>query len=151
MKIGSAGEVAFVVIDASVVVEFLIQLRHTAQAALLFRGLTEPESRLELWAPDLVFPDSTSALRKLVRLKSITAAAGATAVERLGRLPIAATGTAALLADAWKMRHSATIYDACYVALAQRLDTPFVTADERLVRARRGLGVQVVSLADIAG
>ena len=139
MKIGRAGEASVVVIDASVAVEFLVQLQYTAHAALLFGELIQPESTLQLWAPDLLFPESASALRKLVLLKSISAAAGTTAIDRLGRLPIATTGTAALLADAWKMRSNVTIYDACYVALARRLDAPFVTADERLTRNRRRL------------
>ena len=149
MKIGRAGEASVVVIDASVAVEFLVQLRHTAHADLLFGELGEAESTLQLWAPDLLFPESASALRKLVRLRAITTAAAATAVDRLGRLPVATTGTAALLADAWEMRNNVTIYDACYLALAKRLDAPFVTADERLVSSRRGKGAQVVSLVEI--
>jgi predicted nucleic acid-binding protein len=149
VKIGRAGETSVVVIDASVAVEFLVQLKYTAHADLLFGELGEPESTLQLWAPDLLFPESASALRKLVLLKAITAAAATATVDRLGRLPVATTGTAALLADAWRMRHNVTIYDACYLALAQRLDAPFVTADERLVRSRLGKGVQVVSLVEI--
>jgi predicted nucleic acid-binding protein len=137
------------VIDASVVVEFLVQLEYTAHADLLFRALADSESTLQLWAPDLLFPESASALRKLVRLKAISATAGTIAVDRLGRLPVAATGTAALLADAWKMRNNATIYDACYLTLAKRLDAPLVTADKRLARAQSGTGIQVVSLAEI--
>jgi predicted nucleic acid-binding protein len=149
VKIGRAGEASVVVIDASVVIEFLVQLRYTAHADLLFRELTESESTLQLWAPDLLFAESASALRKLVLLKSISAAAGATAIDRLRRLPVAATGTAALLDDAWKMRNNVTIYDACYLALARRLDAPFVTADKRLGRNRRRLGAQIVSLEEI--
>jgi predicted nucleic acid-binding protein len=82
-------------------------------------------------------------------LKAIRATEATTAVDRLSRLPIAATGTAALLADAWQLRDTVTIYDACYLALAARLDAPFVTADERLARSRRAKGVAVISLAEI--
>lgn len=149
MKIGKAGEASVVVIDASVVVEFLVELNHTAHADLLFGELADLDSTLQLWAPDLLFPESASALRKLALLKAISPRAATTAVDRLGRLPIATTGTAGLLSDAWKMRNNVTIYDACYLALAERLDAPFVTADERLVRSRRGKGGQVVSLSQI--
>jgi predicted nucleic acid-binding protein len=149
VKIGRAGDASVVVIDASVVVEFLVRHEYTVHADLLFDELADPESTLQLWAPDLLFAESASALRKLVLLKAIGANAATTAVDRLGRLPIATTGTAGLLTDAWKMRHNVTIYDACYLALAERLGAPFVTADEHLVRSRRGKGVQVVSLSEI--
>jgi predicted nucleic acid-binding protein len=150
VKIGRAGEAPVVVIDASVAVEFLVQLKYTTYADRLFEALLDPETTLQLWAPDLLFAESASALRKLVLLKAISPAAAGIAVDRLGRLPIAATGTAALLSDAWSMRNNVTIYDACYLALAKRLDAPLVTADERLARSRRGKGPQVVSLSEIA-
>lgn len=150
MKIGRAGEASVVVVDASVVVEFLVRLTHTAQADLLFGAVTNAAARLQLWAPDLLYCEAASALRKLVRLRSIRVAAAQTAVDRLARLPIAATGTAALLSDAWKMRDNVTIYDACYLALAARLDAPLVTADDRMARSRRGRGVPVVPLSEIS-
>jgi predicted nucleic acid-binding protein len=122
------------VVDASVVVEYLVELTLTREAKRLFDMLREPEG-MEFWAPDLIYPESVSALRKLVRSKAIPAAAGARAVDRLGRMPIAAVGTAALMPEVWKLRHTVTPYDACYVALARRLDAQFVTADQHLARA----------------
>ncbi|HVO24867.1 MAG TPA: type II toxin-antitoxin system VapC family toxin [Candidatus Margulisiibacteriota bacterium] len=126
-----------VVVDASVVVEFLVDLGRARQAARVFSGLLAPERSLEIWAPDLVYAESASALRKLVQRKVIGVAAGTWAMQQLTRLPIMATGTAALMPEVWRMRGGLTAYDACYVALAQRLGATLVTADERLVRARR--------------
>ncbi len=125
-----------VVVDASVVVELLVDLGRARQAAHLFSGLLAPDSTLEIWAPDLVYAESASALRKLVQRKAIGAAAGTRAIQQLTRLPIMATGTAALMPEVWKMRGPLTAYDACYVALARRLGATLVTADERLARAR---------------
>ena len=40
------------------------------------------------------------------------------------------------LADrAWELARNLTIYDAAYVALAELLDAPLVTLDQRLARA----------------
>lgn len=40
------------------------------------------------------------------------------------------------LADrAWQLRHNLTIYDACYVALAEVLDASMITLDARLANA----------------
>jgi predicted nucleic acid-binding protein len=122
-----------VVVDASVVVEYLVELKLTREAKHLFNSLRETDG-IEFWAPDLLYPEAVSALRKLVGLGAIPAGAGTRAVDRLVRLPIAAAGTAALMVEAWKLRHALTPYDACYVALARRLGARFVTADQRLVR-----------------
>ncbi len=35
----------------------------------------------------------------------------------------------------WALRHNLTAYDAAYVALAEALDSPLVTTDERLARS----------------
>jgi predicted nucleic acid-binding protein len=35
----------------------------------------------------------------------------------------------------WELRHNLTVYDAWYVAVAERLETPLVTTDERLARS----------------
>ena len=40
-----------------------------------------------------------------------------------------------LAARAWQLRHSLSFYDALYVALAERLDCPLITADKRIARA----------------
>ena len=42
------------------------------------------------------------------------------------------------------MRHTITIPDAIYVALARHLEAPLVTADLRLARAP-GLGITVIT------
>ena len=127
-----------VVIDASAVVEYLVVLTLTDAATRLFHRAAD--GRVELWAPDLVYSESASALRKLVRLGALAEAPARVAVDHLPRLPITATGTAALMPDAWRMRAFLTPYDACYVALAEVLGAAFVTAERNLaveLRKRR--------------
>lgn len=138
-----------VVVDASVVVEYLVELAFCRQATRLFAGLLAPHSELELWAPDLIYPESVSALRKLVERKAVSPRAGAAAVERLVRLPVVATGTAGLMAEAWRLRGAISPYDACYVALAARLQVPLVTADARLVRALARRPPAVIFLGEL--
>lgn len=38
-------------------------------------------------------------------------------------------------ARAWELRHNVTTYDGCYVALAEAMEVPLATLDERLARA----------------
>jgi predicted nucleic acid-binding protein len=41
----------------------------------------------------------------------------------------------ALLARAWQLRDNVTVYDASYVALAELLSVPLITADAKLAGA----------------
>lgn len=138
-----------VVIDASVVVEYLVELKFTEQATRFFAGLVAPDGDLELWAPDLIFPETASALRNLVQRRAIGPDAGARAVARLERLPIIATGSAGLLPAMWRLRQAVSMYDACYLALAARLRAPVLTADAPLVRARPPGAPRVVFLGEL--
>ena len=47
--------------------------------------------------------------------------------------PLSHHGT--LAARAWQLRHSLTFYDALYLALAESLNCPLITADKRIERA----------------
>lgn len=124
-----------VVIDASAVVEYLVELTLTDPATRLFH--LAAAGRVELWAPDLVYSESASALRKLVRLEAIAAATARTAVENLVDLPISIAGTAALMLEVWRMQAFLTPYDACYVALADALGAELVTAEHNLTMELR--------------
>lgn len=124
-----------VVIDASAVVEYLVVLSLTDAATRLFH--LAADGRVELWAPDLVYAESASALRKLVQIEAVPGAPAERAVAHLSRLPITATGTAALMPEVWGMRDFLTPYDACYVALAEALDAAFVTSEQDLVAELR--------------
>lgn len=129
------------VVDASVVVEFLAPGRLGESADRFIGGLAWP-SPLELLAPDLLLLEVANALRKLALMRSISDVAADKAVSRLSELGIAIVAPAPLLADAWALRNQFTIYDALYVALAQNLGIPLVTADVRLSRAMKGTGAE---------
>ncbi len=136
-----------VVVDASVVVEYLVVLRHTEPATRLFHRVAR--GGIELWAPDLVYPECLSALRKLERLGAISPADAERAAGHLAELPIVAAGTAPLLPRVWRLREFLTPYDACYVALAAELDAVFVTAEAALARELRRRGIRALSLGGL--
>jgi predicted nucleic acid-binding protein len=46
------------------------------------------------------------------------------------------------------VEHGSTAYDSAYIALAQQLSLPFVTADEALVRRFGNTGLDVRFLGD---
>jgi PIN domain len=57
------------------------------------------------------------------------------AIDDLLALPIARFPVAPLMVRAFELRANLTAYDACYVALAEALDCPLVTADKHLANA----------------
>ncbi|HEX6199358.1 MAG TPA: type II toxin-antitoxin system VapC family toxin [Thermoanaerobaculia bacterium] len=136
-----------VVIDASAVVEYLVALALTDAATRLLH--LAAEGRVELWAPDLVYPESASALRELVQLEAISASAAENAVEHLTELPITAAATAALMPDVWKLREYLTPYEACYVALADALGAELVTAERALAAELRKRGKRARFLDEV--
>jgi predicted nucleic acid-binding protein len=136
-----------VVIDASSAVEYLVALGLADSATRLFHMASE--GRVDLWAPDLVFAESVSALRKLVRIGAIPDAPAREAVGHLTELPISISGTGALMPAVWEMRAFLTSYDACYVALADALDAPFVTGEADLAHELRKRGKRARYLGEL--
>jgi predicted nucleic acid-binding protein len=136
------------VIDASVAVEYLVALTWPKQATTVFRAALAHGK--ELWAPDLIYTEALSALRRLVTMKALGATAGTRATQQLARLPLSVGGTNGLIAAIWSLRSNVSAYDASYVALARALDATFVTADEKLARSMRSRRDRVVFLGDLA-
>ena len=136
-----------VVIDASAVVEYLVVLTLTDAATRLFH--LAAEGRVELWAPDLVYSESVSALRKLVQLGAVGSSPAQTAVEHLAELPITAAGTAVLMPAVWRLRAFLTPYDACFVALADALGAELVTAERDLAVELRKRGKRARFLGEL--
>lgn len=85
--------------------------------------------------PDLLRVEVVSVLRRHAHTGNLTANQAAAAIKDLTSFPITVFPTAPLLRRVWDLRQNLTAYDACYVALAEAVDTTFVTADRRLANA----------------
>ena len=88
-----------------------------------------------LAAPDLLRLEVMSVFRRQLANGSLTSRQATNALEDLLNLPLIIYPTAPLLRRSWELRNNATPYDSCYVALAEALDCPLVTADQRLFQA----------------
>ena len=86
-------------------------------------------------APDLVNVEVLHTLRRLERRRYVNTDRIGQAFEDLALLPIARYPTVHLIERAWELRHNFTPYDAVYIALAEALEMPLVTADRHLARA----------------
>jgi predicted nucleic acid-binding protein len=126
-----------IVIDASALVAILLQ---TSRSAPLLRVIGSER----MVAPDLINVEVLSALRRLTRDGTVSAARADQAAEDLRQSPISRFPTLPLLQGTWRLRAHLSMYDACYVSLAEALGCQLLTTDARLARAP-GLSVQVLT------
>ncbi|MFV0260225.1 MAG: type II toxin-antitoxin system VapC family toxin [Acidimicrobiales bacterium] len=95
--------------------------------------------------PDLLRVEVTSVLRRHANSGQLTAEEAERAVGDLLTFPITVFPTAPVLGRVWELRHNLTAYEACYVALAEAIQQPLLTADHRLANAP-GLPCQVETI-----
>ena len=119
------------VVDASVVVKWFVPEIHSEAARIL---LDFPHQYL---APDLVFAETANTIWKKIRRGELTVERGYQLVQDIGRIAVEAVPCRLLAEDAHKLAHATgrTVYDSMYLALAVRLNTRMLTADERLEAA----------------
>lgn len=117
------------VADASVVVAALIDTGATgAWAERVLRAAP-------LAAPHLLPVEAANVLRRAVLAGDVSADVGALAHDDLRSLPVQLFPYSPFAARVWELGRSVTAHDAWYVALAEALDAPLATLDERLTRA----------------
>ena len=85
--------------------------------------------------PDLLRIEVTSVVRRHVQAGRLTLDQATAAIEDVLGFPVRVFPTAPLLPRVWELRDNLSAYDACYVALAEALETPLLTADRRLANA----------------
>ena len=108
--------------------------------ALLDEGGSGALARERLLAHDVHVPELAdvevlSVVRRQVLAGSVTAERGVAALDDYRDLGLERFPHLPLLARAWQLRDAVSAYDAQYVALAELLEVPLVTADRRLSRA----------------
>lgn len=119
-----------IIVDASVLSNALAD---DGSAGVAARG--ELRAADGLVAPDLVDVETIAVLRKRWLAGTLPEERFSEALADLTRLEFERVPTLRLMPRAFELRNNVTPYDACYVALAEALESELVTADRRLANA----------------
>ena len=123
------------VVDASVAFEYLLK----TPLGLAVAGTIEGAA---LAAPELLDAEIVNVLRRAVLRGRLEEERALMAIDDLALWPVERLPHREFARSAWQYRHNVSAYDAFYVAVADALALPLLTADGRLSRAS-GLGVAV--------
>ncbi len=118
-----------IVVDASVIVT---ALGDDGPDGDLARARLRGE---RLAAPHLIDLEVASAWRRLAAAGELDLRRAQLALSDLRALRVDRVQHGTLLVRCWELRDNLTIYDAAYVALAELLEVPLVTADSKLPNA----------------
>lgn len=119
-----------IVVDASVIVDFLIDPRMTTRIREELRAQDD-----DLHAPAHLDLEVASAVRRHVAAGSLSPARADAALADLADLPVVRHDVTALMPRVWALHRHVSPYDAAYLALAEALAAPLLTRDGRLARS----------------
>ncbi len=137
------------VVDASVGAKLFVAEEHSPQAKTLFQAIGG-EPHFQPHVPDLFYAECANILWKYVRHSGYSPSDALKDISALRQLGLKAVSTALLapraldLALEWEV----TAYDACYLALAEELKAPLVTADQKLLKRLKGAPVALRWIGD---
>ncbi len=119
-----------IVLDASVALEVLLR---TPDAGRLEAVVFDPTETLH--SPHLIDLEVAQVLRRYVSTGQVDAERCKTALVDLNDIPLTRYPHNFILPRIWELRNNFTAYDAAYVALAEALEAPLLTRDQRLAKA----------------
>jgi predicted nucleic acid-binding protein len=119
-----------IVVDASALLDVLLR---SPAAVPIEKRLFDPEETLHV--PHLIDVEVTQVLRQYALSGEAMPERCHTALADLADFPLTRYPHDFLLPRVWELRSNLTAYDAVYVALAEALDAPLLTRDQRLANA----------------
>ena len=136
------------VIDSGIAVKWFIEEDDSEFAQLIY---DEYESGgVSLLAPSLIYAEFGNIVWKKQIFQGLDSKDADFAIWEFRRISLTLTTTTALFNDAYHIavKYKRTFYDSLYLALAQRENCGFVTADEKLFNAVRTDFPDIILLAD---
>ncbi len=138
------------VVDASVIVKVIVP-EDDSDLARAFIGATSNNGSAVRAVPSLLYLECANALWKLVRCGLLPADDARLGVRDVLALSLQVWRAEHLAEAAFELAltHNITTYDAAYLALAELLAIPLVSADERFIRKAGGPNDRLVLLSSL--
>ena len=138
---------AIYIIDASVVIDYLVVGPYTANSGAFF-GQVTPNDRLLV--PEFCLLECANVLWKHVRFQGMSVLQGQALLKHLKKLPLSRVPAKAALdaALAIGLTYQLAVYDSAYVALASRSRYPLITIDQAQSRAATTEGIAVIPITN---
>ncbi|MGG6266483.1 type II toxin-antitoxin system VapC family toxin [Leptolyngbya sp. AN03gr2] len=138
------------VVDASVGIKKFIIDPLTPKVDELFARFTDPNAYI--YIPDLFYIECTNIAWKYIRAGFYSVSEAQTNLTSFRALNFRSISTADLMLDALVISatHTISAYDACYVALSQRVNAPLLTQDQKLVNALSSTAFDVRLFSDFS-
>ena len=124
------------VIDASVGIKLFVEEEFSDDVHAFFAQLVE-KSSVKFYVPDLFYIECANILLKYTRRFNRPLEDAQADLIDLNKLALKTTPSADLIEDALLLASvkNLSAYDASYAVLAQKLNTPLITADAHLARS----------------
>jgi predicted nucleic acid-binding protein len=134
------------IIDASVIIEYLIAGPNTADIQRFFKQLDTGD---KLTVPEFCLLECTNVLWKQIRFNNMTRDDADTLLRVLRLLKLRRVPMKRLLDRALDvaLKNTLAVYDSGYIALAQHYGYPLITIDQPQTRAAIAEGVRVIPLS----
>jgi len=123
--------VSKVVVDASVAIKWYLPESHTIKASMLF------SQTFELYCPDLMFSEIGNILWKRITKGELSHEKAKTIITAVRKVSFNMVNSQPLMLHALDIacKYKRTFYDSIYIALAEKQNCRFVTADLKLYNA----------------
>lgn len=119
-----------IVLDASAIIDWLLQT--PAGQRIEQRIYAHHDTLHSVHLLDVEF---VQVLRRLVRAGTLGPKRAEQAIEDMAALRITRYAPVLLIQRIWRLRQNLSAYDAAYVALAEKLQAPLITRDQRIAAA----------------
>lgn len=135
------------VVDASVIIEYLIEGSYTRHARSFFATITAVD---RIAVPEFCLLECTNVIWKEVRFNRMPRIDAQKHLRLLRIMKLNRAPVKQLLGQALEIAldHNLAIYDSAYIALAMRSGYPLITLDQPQSRAASAEGVRVIPVTD---
>lgn len=137
------------IVDASIVVQLVVADRYTDEAKALFKGIEDGDT---INVPEFCILECANVLWKQVRFRGVAQSEVDRLLDVLLALDIVVMTVHDLLPRALEigLKHQLAVYDSVYIALAEKLEHPLITDDEKQANAAIAEGVRLKPITDFA-